>query len=382
MSISDVIMNRMVRAINNVDIEAAAKQVSLLQKRNPNATQDEIADKLIQRKCWQAGSVGAVTSGAAIIPGLGSFTSLTFGVAADIGLTFKLQAELVLEIANLFEHELTDGEKRAVILTVTGISSGGNQLFTKAGQQIAKKATAELAQKSVTKAIPFLGVAANGGANMVTTYFIGHRAKAYFSLGPEAMSDLGESARALSGLDERRLVAWLSETTTNSWESMSNGLKTSKDSVIVAGQATGKVIVLGSNKVTQGIVGAGKWVGSGATAVSSSILSLFRRNKSAEEIGDVEDVANLLESAQIEDEQIIGVIEAGDDSLEPEEDEERFFRRLFNNLTWWRDDEGETAVDDDDDTEILVEEESEDEPPQSRLRWLKNPFSRKEKDNN
>ncbi|MEM7331286.1 MAG: hypothetical protein AAF490_04270 [Chloroflexota bacterium] len=356
MSVTDAIMNRMVRAINTADLEAAAKQVKLIKSRNPEATQDEIADILIKRKSWQAGSVGAVTSGAAIVPGLGSFTSLTFGIAADIGMTFKLQAELVLEMACLYEHELTEGEKRAVILAVTGISSGGHQVFTKAGQQIAKKATAELAQKSVTKAIPFIGVASNGGTNMVTTYFIGHRAKAYFSLGPEAMQDLGESARALTGLDERRLVGWLSETTTNSWQMMSNGFQKSKENVIYVGQSTGKLIVLGSNKVVSGVVGAGKWVGSGITAVTGSILSLFKRNKTADQIGDVENASDLLSQAELKDQEIIGVISATDEALDDEVSQEGLIRRFVHSLLWWQSSEEQTAIDGDQSIELILEE--------------------------
>ncbi len=363
MSVTDLVMNRMVSAINTADLNAAAKQVDLIKSRNPEAAQDEIADMLIKRKCWQAGSVGAVTSGAAIVPGIGSFTSLTFGIAADIGMTFKLQAELVLEMAYLYEHELTDGEKRAVILTVTGISSGGNQVFTKVGQQLAKKATAELAQKSVTKAIPFLGVAANGGTNMATTYFIGHRAKAYFSLGPEAMKDLGESARALTGLDERRLVEWLSDTTTNSWQLMSRGFQKSKDNVILAGQSTGKLIILGSNKVVAGVVGAGKWVGSGVTAVTSSILSIYKRNKTADQIGSAEDASHLLNQAEVEDEKIIGVITASDDLLTENDSKDGFVRRFINTLLWWQSDDEQSTIEIDDTLELIVEET---EPVQSQ----------------
>lgn len=381
MAISDKIMNRMVNAINSADLEAAAKQVALMRERFPNATTEELADQLIRRKCLQAGSVGAVTSGAAIIPGLGTFTSLTFGVAADIGITFKLQAELVLEMAQLYEHELTEGEKRTLILTVTGISSGGNQVFSKVGQQLAKKATAELTRKSVTKAIPFLGVAASGGVNMATTYYIGQRAKAYFSLGEDEMMDFGESARALTGVDERKLVDWLGETTSNSWEFMSEGLKTSKENVVLAGQSTGKIIMLGSNKLTRSIVEAGKWVGSGITAVSGSVASLFKRNKNAGELADADAAPALLEKATVEDEQVIGVIAAGDDELAVAEEETGRVRRLVEKVAWWRDDvedaEGETAVanlPDDEEYDILVEEETDDEPPQTRRRWLRNPF--------
>ena len=88
------------KAINDADEKAAAQRVAELRQKNPNATPEELADILIKNKCLQAGAVGGVTSGTSLIPGLGTMASLTFGVAADIGLTFKMQAELV-HLANL-----------------------------------------------------------------------------------------------------------------------------------------------------------------------------------------------------------------------------------------------------------------------------------------
>src|SRR5262245_49203948 len=98
--------------INDADEKAAAERVAALRQKQPDAPVEDLADSLIKRKCFRAGAVGAVTSGAALIPGLGTFASLTFGVAADIGMTFKLQAELVLELAALYGHSLTPDEKR------------------------------------------------------------------------------------------------------------------------------------------------------------------------------------------------------------------------------------------------------------------------------
>ena len=370
-TISDRLMNRMVQAINTADINAAKEQVRLTKKRHPNATQEEIAEKLIKRKCWQAGNVGAITSGAALIPGLGTFTSLTFGIAADIGVTFKLQAELVLEMAELYQYELTEGEKRAIIMTVTGISAGSNQLFIKTGQQIAKKATAELAERSIVKAIPFIGIAASGGTNIVSTYYIGKRAQAYFGLGPEAMDDWAESARALSGIDERKLVNWLTETTVNSWQSIQYGVNRTKDGVVVAGKTTGKVIVLGTSKVTSSVVDAGKWVGNGITAVSGSVANLFKRNKTAEQIGQHDNAANLISEAPIQDEQLIGVVGIEDDLANHSQST---IHKLLSAVMWWQTSNGEDSQLNEEVPLIHVD----DDEVQKRFGWLPR-FRRKQK---
>lgn len=262
------LMERLTDYINDVDEVAAAKRVAALRRRYPDEPAEELAERLIREKCLRAGAVGAVTSGAALLPGLGTFASLTFGVAADIGMTFKLQAELVLEIATLYDRTLTPEEKRRVVLLVTGISAGANQVLTKVGAEVAERATQRLAERAVIKAIPFLGVAASAGANIVSTYVIGRRAQAYFSLGPEAMQSWSDNLRVISGVDERKLSYWLAETTEETWELVRRGAGNAGQAVVVAGKSTGKVIVLGSAAALKGLAGAGShvWGGIGSVA--------------------------------------------------------------------------------------------------------------------
>ena len=109
-SLTDTISDYMLRAINNADETAAQARVDNLRDSHPQASADELVELLITQKCLQTGTIGAITSGTAVIPGIGTFTALTFGVALDIGLTFKLQAELVLEIAAVYEHQLDEQE--------------------------------------------------------------------------------------------------------------------------------------------------------------------------------------------------------------------------------------------------------------------------------
>jgi hypothetical protein len=265
------------QAIDNVDEEAAAERVAALREADPEATTDELVELLVKQKCMQTGAVGAVTSGAAMIPGLGTLISLTFGVAADIGLTFKMQAELVIEIASVYEHKLTPAEKRSVVMLVTGLSAGASQALRKAGERIAEKAAERLAQKSVTKAIPVLGVAASAGTNILFTYAIGQRAQAYFSLGPEAVGDWGESIRALTGVDERIVAGWLTETTERSWQLVSESAQSAAGAVIVAGKSAGEVVVVGAGKAREAIAGVGQGIASGAGAAAGTVVDAGKK---------------------------------------------------------------------------------------------------------
>ena len=189
--------------VNKADATAALARVDALRAQQPSATRHELVDALIKEKAIQTGVIGAVTSAPAIIPELGTLTALTIGIAADVGMTLKLQSELALEIAAVYDHAWQPDEWRNGMILVAGVNVGAEQMVNKAGQRIAGR--------SLLKAIPVFGVVASAAVNVLLTTVIGRRAHAYFELGPEAVGDWGESVRALAGVDERRLVAWSGE---------------------------------------------------------------------------------------------------------------------------------------------------------------------------
>lgn len=205
--LAEKLMDRLAQAIDDTDEKAAAERVANLRSAQPEASSEELVNQLILQKCRDTAVVGGTTSGAMLIPGLGTVSALTVGIAADIGITFKMQAELVLEIAAVYGHELSPEEKRRIVLLVTGLSTGTTAVAHRAGKQISKKLSARVASKYVTRAIPVIGVAASAGTNAVMTYFIGKRAQAYFSLGPEAMQDWSQAGPALIGIDRQKLAS-------------------------------------------------------------------------------------------------------------------------------------------------------------------------------
>ena len=205
------IVDQSLRVINDADVVVAAQRVQSLRAQKPYLDNAALIEQLIKQKTLQAGMVGAVTSGASLIPGLGSLAVFTLGVATDVGVTMKLQSELVLEIAAVHGHELTPDQRRTAVVVVTGVNVGAEQLVTRASRKLAEKVAERFAGRAIVKAIPFVGIAVSAGANMVTTYVIGRRADAYFGLGPEAVGDWNESLRAITGVDERKLVNWLGE---------------------------------------------------------------------------------------------------------------------------------------------------------------------------
>ena len=273
----DGLLQFMTDAINDVDEQAAALRVQRLSQARPGASKEELGEALIKQKCMQTGAVGLVTSGAAMVPGLGTLLALTFGVAADIAATFKLQAELVLEIAALYERKLSPADKRNAVLLITGISAGANQVLRRAGQRIAEEVSERLAEKSIVRAIPVIGVAASAGSNILFTYVIGQRAQAYFGLGPDAVGDWAESLRAVTGMDERKISGWLAETTERSWTLVSKSVQNGAGAVIVAGKSAGEVVAVTAGKAGGAIAGAGRSIAEGVSTGAGAVADWGKR---------------------------------------------------------------------------------------------------------
>ena len=288
---ANALVNTLFNVISDVDLAAAAERVKRLKEKYPEASPQALAQMLIREKGQKTATVGAVTSGAGLIPGLGTAAALTLGVAADIGATFKLQAELVLEMAAVYDYPLTEDEKQRLVMVITGISAGTTVLTRKAGQAIAVKAGEQLAGraigKALLKAIPIVGVLASAGTNVLSTYVIGQRADAYFRLGPEAVGSWSDSLRAVTGMDERKIGDWLAETGKATGTTLASGA----GKVGQVGKSAGGVVMTGAGKVagstTVGAQKAGRatkagvraylaWVVAFWTAVFKLIGSVFR----------------------------------------------------------------------------------------------------------
>ncbi len=256
---SDVMIDMvdyLIRAINDTDEHLAWERLEKLQKTRPEATKDDLVDILIRQKCFQAGAVGAVTAGTSLIPGGGTLITFTFGVAADLSLTLKMQAELVLEIAAVYGRRLRRSEKRQIILLMTGLGLASDRVMTKAGSMVAQRATERLAIEAAAKALPVISIAASAGKNILTTYVIGQRAQVYFSQGPQAVGDWYSSFKAVTGADVKQLIGWLAETTVESWVIFSQKLQDATAATIVLGQTTGEVMVVQADKMGQQVVQA------------------------------------------------------------------------------------------------------------------------------
>lgn len=254
-------------ALSDADADAARRRVAKLRQRHPEADADALVERIVARACRRTAAVGAASSSAAIVPGLGTVAALTAGVAADLTATFKLQAEMVLEIADACGFPLDTLETQQIVFLMTGVSTGGTMLAGRVGRELGTRVTERAARKWLSHALPVIGIVTASGTNAFATYVIGRRAHAYFRDGPDAVRDWRDSVRRLSGLDERRFAAWLAEGGARTLEAGRSVGGTAADAArAVGGGATSAVRAVGG---TAG--GAARAVGGAAASLADAV---------------------------------------------------------------------------------------------------------------
>src|ERR1700730_5335056 len=107
---------------------AIRARVEALRLSHPTFTQEELATKLIRDTRIRVAATGAASGAAAIAPGLGTLRAL--GAATSQALyALEQETELVMAIAILYGHELSDSDERVLeALVVVGIAGGSVKL--------------------------------------------------------------------------------------------------------------------------------------------------------------------------------------------------------------------------------------------------------------
>ncbi|MCW5850490.1 MAG: hypothetical protein KIT87_10465 [Anaerolineae bacterium] len=157
------VLGLLFRVIDSVDPAVTQGRVTAAQAKYPHLDKSALAKRLIRDKALQTGAVGATTSAAGTIPGLGTLASVTLGVTADVIATFRLQVELVMELAQLMGYEMSRTERRTAILAITGLGAGLDTAAKAVGTKVATYLGEEYAEKAILKAIPIVGLFGLGG---------------------------------------------------------------------------------------------------------------------------------------------------------------------------------------------------------------------------
>jgi len=165
----------------------------------------KVIEKIISNYSYYTAFVGGTTSMTSIIPGLGTVLSTFGGTTADIALTMKYQIEMVMAIASVCNHDIEQEEEKRICLLVAGLGFI-NEAGKKAGEKVGAKAFVKIIQqnlkgstltatkevfkkvgftfsrKALEKSIPFgVGVVIGFSANKSITYYVGNKAKNFFT---------------------------------------------------------------------------------------------------------------------------------------------------------------------------------------------------------
>jgi len=173
------------------------QKINLLKQRRPDLSNREIAGIITGEKCLKCALVGIITAFPALMPGAGTLISLLGGAAIDILLFAYLLAAMVVEIAAVFDRDLTGRafQKEAfwAFIIAAGTGSVGSRISQSLVSALTKETLTNLTERtlislgirSVTRVglirlIPFLGLLLTGGINYWVCKTIGKRALDYY----------------------------------------------------------------------------------------------------------------------------------------------------------------------------------------------------------
>ena len=130
-------------AISPEDAQAIAEQY--LNQSRSKYTDDSAwehqlraADKVIKRYSHTAGMVGGATGLTGIIPGLGTAVAVVGGATADTALCMKLQVDMCMCLASVFEWDIRSEDARSLVFLIAATGSlerAGVEVGARVGSQ-------------------------------------------------------------------------------------------------------------------------------------------------------------------------------------------------------------------------------------------------------
>jgi len=180
---------------------SVAAYVNKLRTQNPGITDDALAKKIVHRKAFKNGWVGAAT-------GVGGILVLPVTIPADLVASWRIQAFMCMSVAYVYGHtaETTDlktdiylimaGDTAKQALKRLGIEVGKTvtrkavekyitrEVMVKIWKVIGQRIITKAGQKSLTsftRMVPLIGAPIGFGFDWFSTRAVGHCAMEYYS---------------------------------------------------------------------------------------------------------------------------------------------------------------------------------------------------------
>jgi hypothetical protein len=129
----------------NADHESICGYVSKLRSQNLGISDDDLASKIVRRKAFKNGLVGAVSG----IPGVLLFPVT---VPADLIASWKIQVYLTLCVAHLYGHDASTTDlKTDIFLVLAGDSA--KEALKRFGIEVGKAVTKKAVDKHITREV-------------------------------------------------------------------------------------------------------------------------------------------------------------------------------------------------------------------------------------
>jgi len=119
--------------------------VDKLRQQNPGISNNNLAKKIMSRKTFKSGLIGAAT-------GIGGFITLPVSVPADLVASWRIQATMAVAIAYVYGHDVnTTDLKTDVYLIMAGNSA--KEALKRFGIEVTKAVTKKAIQKHITREV-------------------------------------------------------------------------------------------------------------------------------------------------------------------------------------------------------------------------------------
>jgi hypothetical protein len=166
---------------------------------------------LLRNACLKAGSAAAITLISTRVPLLGRIAPALMGSVTEAMALARIHQQLVRDILDLYDLDLSELEERGVILLSTAANLGAQQLSKQMVEQIVKQFGGKYLRPLASRLLPLAGIVTEIAASIAATYAVGKRAQVLCNLPGSGARNLSDLLRGLTGIDQRRLLSWSTE---------------------------------------------------------------------------------------------------------------------------------------------------------------------------
>lgn len=179
----------LINPFDYVNKDEVKKRVAKLKRKKPGWSREEISRFIVRKKCRLCASAGAASAVPGAVPGLGTLVALVGGTIFDVFAVGYLISEMILEVAAVHDRDLegNDTSREAVWVFVSALGAGAagkgltrvavsrlsSSAFTRLFERVLLSLGFRVAQRTIFRIIPLIGIFIIGAVNFYTCEKVG-----------------------------------------------------------------------------------------------------------------------------------------------------------------------------------------------------------------